>query len=66
MRIAEPITESQSPLRAKHWKLELFTYFGGIIRKQGGTDVDVKARIGKARTTFSQLKNVWYSKVISQ
>ncbi|VDP24093.1 unnamed protein product [Schistosoma margrebowiei] len=39
-----------------------FTYLGGIINEQGGSDADVKARIGKARTAFLQLKNIWNSK----
>ena len=38
---------------------------GSIIDKHGGTDVDVKARIGKVRGTFIQLKNMWSSKVLS-
>ena len=29
---------------------------------QGGTEADVKARIGKARAVFLRLKNVWSSK----
>jgi len=29
---------------------------------EGGTETDVKARIGKARAAFLQLKNVWNSK----
>ena len=32
-----------------------------IVDKQGGTDVDVKARIGKARGAFMQLENIWSS-----
>ena len=32
--------------------------------KQGGTDMDIGARIGKARATFIMLKNIWNSKVI--
>ncbi|CAH2315796.1 Hypothetical predicted protein [Pelobates cultripes] len=34
---------------------------GSIIDQQGGTDADVKARIGKARVAFIQLKNIWAS-----
>ena len=29
-----------------------------IVDKQGGTDADVKTRVGKARTAFQQLRNV--------
>ena len=42
-----------------------FTYLGSIIDKEGGTDNDVMARIGKARTAFIILKNIWASKDIA-
>ncbi|VDP41391.1 unnamed protein product [Schistosoma margrebowiei] len=45
--------------------VESFTYMGSIIDEQGGSNADVKARIGKARTTFLQLKNIWNSKQLS-
>ncbi|VDO68158.1 unnamed protein product [Schistosoma margrebowiei] len=45
--------------------VESFTYLGSIIDEQGGSDLDVKARIGKARTAFLQLKNIWNSKQLS-
>ncbi|VDP38391.1 unnamed protein product [Schistosoma margrebowiei] len=45
--------------------VESFTYLGSIIDEQGGSDADVKERIGKARATFLQLKNIWNSKQIS-
>ncbi|VDO96617.1 unnamed protein product [Schistosoma margrebowiei] len=38
--------------------VESFTYLGSIIDERGGSDADVKARIGKARTAFLQLKNI--------
>ncbi|VDP85699.1 unnamed protein product [Schistosoma mattheei] len=38
---------------------------GSIIDEQGGSDADVKARIGKARVAFLQSKNIWNSKQIS-
>ncbi|CAH2274306.1 Hypothetical predicted protein [Pelobates cultripes] len=37
------ITLNGSPLE----EIQFFTYLGSIIDKQGGTDTDVKARIGK-------------------
>ena len=40
-------------------------YLGSIIDNQRGTDADVKARIGKVRGAFIQLKNIWSSKVLS-
>ncbi|VDP41607.1 unnamed protein product [Schistosoma margrebowiei] len=42
--------------------VESFTYMGSIIDEQGGSDADVKARIGKARAAFLQLKDIWNSK----
>ncbi|KAK7095931.1 hypothetical protein V1264_005285 [Littorina saxatilis] len=57
----EPITLSGSPLE----EVQSFTYLGSIIDQQGGTDADVKARIGKARAAFIQLKNIWNSRQLS-
>ncbi|VDP31079.1 unnamed protein product [Schistosoma margrebowiei] len=45
--------------------VESVTYLGNIIDEQGGSDADVKARIGKASTAFLQLKNIWNSKQLS-
>ncbi|VDO62686.1 unnamed protein product [Schistosoma margrebowiei] len=45
--------------------VESFTYLRNIIDEQGGSDADVKARIGKARAAFPQLKNIWNSKQLS-
>ena len=42
-----------------------FVYLGSTMDKQGGTDADVKARVGKARAAFQQLKNVWVSRHLS-
>ncbi|KAL3881446.1 hypothetical protein ACJMK2_027888 [Sinanodonta woodiana] len=39
-------------------EVDSFTYLGSILDKQGGTDADVKTRIGKARAAFHQLKNI--------
>ncbi|VDP57356.1 unnamed protein product, partial [Schistosoma curassoni] len=41
------------------------TYLGSIIDEHGGSDADVKARIGKARAAYLQLKNTWNSKQLS-
>ena len=46
-------------------EVEAFTYLGSVVDKQGGTDADVRARIGKARAVFVQLKNIWSSKELS-
>ena len=45
-------------------EVDSFIYLGSIVDKQGGTDMDIGARIGKARATFIMLKNIWNSKVI--
>ncbi|VDP45069.1 unnamed protein product [Schistosoma margrebowiei] len=42
--------------------VESFTHLGSIVDEQGGSDADVEARIGKARTAFPELKNIWNSK----
>ncbi|VDO54997.1 unnamed protein product [Schistosoma margrebowiei] len=42
--------------------VESFIYLGSIIDEQGGSDADVKARIGKANVELLQLKNIWNSK----
>ncbi|VDO59196.1 unnamed protein product [Schistosoma margrebowiei] len=38
--------------------VKLFTYLGSIIDEHGVSDSDVKARIGKARAEYLQLKNI--------
>ncbi|VDO57621.1 unnamed protein product [Schistosoma margrebowiei] len=45
--------------------VKTFTYLGSIIDEQGGSDADVKARIGKARAAYLQLRNGWSSKQLS-
>ncbi|VDP78708.1 unnamed protein product [Schistosoma curassoni] len=45
--------------------VESFTYLGSTIDEQGGSDADVKERIGKARVACLQLKNIWNSKQLS-
>ena len=47
-------------------EVEDFTYFGSNISKDGGSDRDIVARIGKAGTAFAILGPVWRSKVISR
>ncbi|VDO90328.1 unnamed protein product [Schistosoma margrebowiei] len=38
--------------------VKTFTYLGSIIDEHSGSDADVKARIGKARAAYLQLRNV--------
>ncbi|VDP40827.1 unnamed protein product [Schistosoma margrebowiei] len=42
-----------------------FTYLGSIIDEHGGSDADMKMRIGKATAAYLQLKNIWNSKQLS-
>ena len=56
-----PVTVGGEPIR----EVESFVYLGSVIDRQGGTDRDVTARIGKARTAFVILKNIWASREIS-
>ncbi|VDP39369.1 unnamed protein product [Schistosoma curassoni] len=55
--------ENNNPITIDSETLEeSFMYLGSIVDEQGGSDAEVKARIGKARTAFLQLKNIWNSK----
>ncbi|VDP34428.1 unnamed protein product [Schistosoma margrebowiei] len=45
--------------------VKTLTYLGSIINEHGRSDVDVKARIGKTRAEYLQLRNVWNSKQLS-
>ena len=47
-------------------EVESFTYLGSVIDVKGGTEADITARIGKARSAFTQLQNIWRAKNISQ
>ncbi|VDP39473.1 unnamed protein product [Schistosoma curassoni] len=38
--------------------VKTFTYLGSIIDEHGGSDADVKARIGKERAAYLQLKDI--------
>ena len=60
-------TTNENPITVGGEQLEevdSFTYLGSVIDKEGGTDVDVGARIGKARAAFNMLGNIWKSKEI--
>lgn len=52
--------------KSKLEEVQSFTYLGSIVDQQGGTDADVKARIGKARVAFIQLNNIWKSRELSR
>ena len=38
-----------------------FVYLGGTVTQEGGSDEDIKSRLGKARAAFSKLRNIWKS-----
>ena len=44
----------------------LYTYPGSVVSISGGTEEDVTARLGKARSTFARLKPVWKSNAYSR
>ena len=46
-------------------EVDLFIYLGSIVDTSGGTDADIKARKGKARSAFKKMKNVWSSAKLS-
>ncbi|VDO62866.1 unnamed protein product [Schistosoma curassoni] len=67
-RILRYNTECTNPITIDGEDLEdakTFTYLGSILDKHGGSDADVKARIGKARASYLQLRNIWDSKQLS-
>ncbi|VDO97045.1 unnamed protein product [Schistosoma margrebowiei] len=45
--------------------VKTFTYLGNIIDEQGGSDADMKMQIGKAKTAYLQLGNIWNLKQLS-
>ncbi|VDO93581.1 unnamed protein product [Schistosoma curassoni] len=67
-RILRYNTECTNPITIKGEDLEdvkTLTYLGSIFDEQGGSDADVKARIGKTRAAYLQLRNIWNSKQLS-
>ena len=46
-------------------EVEHFTYLGSIVNQKGGADADIKVRIGKARSAFKKMRNVWNSSSLS-
>ena len=51
----KPIKVGDSELK----EVTSFTYLGSIVSVIGGSDKDIKARIGKARHAFITLRPVW-------
>ncbi|VDO93896.1 unnamed protein product [Schistosoma margrebowiei] len=55
-------TECTNPIKIDGEDLEgvkTCTYLGSIIDEHGGSDTDVKARIGKARAAYLRLRSIW-------
>ncbi|VDP32283.1 unnamed protein product [Schistosoma margrebowiei] len=51
----DPIKAPDSRFSSSHFHLEdvkTFTYLDNIIDEQGGSDADVKARIGKVKAAY--------------
>ena len=46
-------------------EVESFCYLGSIIDKEGGTEAEIKARIGKAQGAFTSLGKLWRTKDVS-
>ena len=42
------------------------TYLGSIVDTTGGTDQDIKIRIGKAKTAYILLRKIWNSRELSR
>ncbi|VDP41172.1 unnamed protein product [Schistosoma margrebowiei] len=45
--------------------VKTFTYLGSIISERSESNAEVKTRVGKAKATYLQLKNIWNSKQLS-
>lgn len=46
-------------------EVECFTYLGSIMDSMGGSEKDMKSRIGKARTAFRMMSPIWRASNIS-
>ena len=60
--------DSTAPIQVEGKNLEEvenFTYLGSLVDPTGGTEEDIKARIGKARGSFVLLYKIWKDRKIS-
>ena len=46
-------------------EVDSFVYLGSVMDLKGGTEADVKARIGKARVAFIALNKIWKDRKLS-
>ena len=63
------LTRNMEPIKLSSGNVEevqQFAYLGSIVSTDGGTEEDVKARLGKARVAFYMLDKLWKSKIISR
>ncbi|KAI8514967.1 hypothetical protein Bbelb_075580 [Branchiostoma belcheri] len=61
-------TGNAKPVSCRGVELEIvkdFTYLGSVISSSGGAEMDIEARIGKAKAAFAQLRPVWKARNIS-
>jgi len=58
----EPVFFNNQPLDYT----DQFTYLGSVVSISGGTEEDITACLGKARSTFARLKPVWKSNAYSR
>jgi len=47
-------------------EVQEFTYMGSVVDVTGGTEQNVDARLGKARSTFKSMDELWKSKIIGK
>ena len=60
---------TQQPIEINNNRLEYvdkFIYLGSIMNLEGGTEQDIKTRLGKARSAFAKLQQLWRSSVYSR
>ena len=68
-KVMRIITCRTKPIRLGDNEIEdvtSFTNLGSIVDTSGGTDQDIKIRIGKARTAYILLRKIWNSRELSR
>ena len=67
-KVLKSNTKTRADLTVNDQNLEevdFFTYLGSEVDNLGGSDKDVKIRIGKARTVFNMMGPIWKARNIS-
>ena len=67
-KVLKANTNNQTNLNVNSTALEEvdnFTYLSSVVDKTGGSKLDIKTRIGKARTTFRMIETIWRTETIS-